>query len=187
MDAEVERLIERFEGAAREFSRGDPAGVKALYSHAADVTLANPFGPAVKGWSEVSAALDFASSRFSDGDVEDFRTVAAYESSDLVTVLGTERWKAKIGGARMSKDSTCASRQRFAAKTEPGRSSIGMLIRSPPQTHGGRSARAECRVGGARSPFVLVLLARMAPVVSQPSEHRILLCRQRNSGRPSIT
>lgn len=99
MDVELERLIERFEGAAREFSRGEPAGVKALYSHAADVTLANPFGPAVKGWPEVSAALDFASSRFSDGDVEDFRIIEAYESSDLVTVLGTEKWKAKVGDA----------------------------------------------------------------------------------------
>jgi ketosteroid isomerase-like protein len=47
----------------------------------------------------VSAALDFASSRFSDGDVHDFRTIAAYESSDLMTVLGTEKWKARVGDA----------------------------------------------------------------------------------------
>ena len=97
MDGDLEKQIERFEDAARRFSRGDPEGVKALYSRAADVTLANPFGPAVKGWDEVSAALDFASSRFSDGDVGDFRTIAAYESADLVTVLSTEGWKAKVG------------------------------------------------------------------------------------------
>ena len=97
VDRELEKQIERFEDAARQFSRGDPEGVKALYSRAADATLANPFGPAVKGWDEVSAALDFASSRFSDGDVGDFRTIAVYESADLVTVLSTEGWKARVG------------------------------------------------------------------------------------------
>jgi ketosteroid isomerase-like protein len=99
VDADLDSLMERFEDAAREFARGDPEGVKALYSNADDVTLANPFGPAVKGWREVSAALDFASSRFSDGDVGDFQTIAAYEDGDLVTVLGTENWKAKVGDA----------------------------------------------------------------------------------------
>jgi ketosteroid isomerase-like protein len=99
VDADLGKLLEHFEGAARDFSRGDPEAVKALYSRAADVTLANPFGPAVKGWAEVSAALDFASSRFSEGDVHDFRTIVAYESSDLVTVLGTEKWEARIGDA----------------------------------------------------------------------------------------
>ena len=99
MDADLEGLMGGFKDAARAFSRGDPEGVKELYSDADDVTLANPFGPAVRGWPEVSAALDYASSQFADGDVDDFQTIAAYEADDLVTVLGIENWKAKVGGA----------------------------------------------------------------------------------------
>jgi ketosteroid isomerase-like protein len=90
-------FIERYQAAARSFSRGDPEPVKALYSHQEDVTLANPFGPAVRGWGKVSAALDFASSRFSEGGVEDFEIIASYRSGDLVTMLATERWQARVG------------------------------------------------------------------------------------------
>jgi ketosteroid isomerase-like protein len=104
VDADLEKVLKEFEAAAQDFSCGDPEGVKALYSHTDDVTLANPFGPAVRGWRAVSEALDFASSRFAEGDVEDFRTIAAYESADLVTVLGTEKWRAKVGGASDAED-----------------------------------------------------------------------------------
>ena len=33
------------------------------------MTLANPFGHAVRGWADVGATLDYVSSRFSDGEV----------------------------------------------------------------------------------------------------------------------
>ena len=46
------------------FSKGDPAPVKLLFSRRDDVMLANPFGPAVAGWSAASEMLDFASSRY---------------------------------------------------------------------------------------------------------------------------
>ena len=71
-------FIERYQAAARSFSRGDPGPVKALYSHKEDVTPVNPCGPAVRGWGKVSAALDFASSRFSGGDGEDVEIIASY-------------------------------------------------------------------------------------------------------------
>jgi ketosteroid isomerase-like protein len=80
------------------FARGDPGPVERLFSHADDVTLANPFGPAVRGWDDVSAALEYASSRFADGDVAEIANLATYASDDLVTRLDIETWSARVGG-----------------------------------------------------------------------------------------
>ena len=90
-------VIDQYHRAADEFSRGDPEPVKQLFSRQEDVTLANPFGPAVRGWDHVSAALDFASSRFRDGSVTSFERIAEYMTDDLVTILETERWQARVG------------------------------------------------------------------------------------------
>lgn len=43
--AELDEVVKEFRRAAWEFAKGNPEPVKALYSHADDVTLANPFGP----------------------------------------------------------------------------------------------------------------------------------------------
>jgi hypothetical protein len=69
-----------------------------VYSHEEDVTLANPFvGPPAKGWGAVSAALDYASSRFRDGRVTSFEPVASYAGSDLPSILEIERWESRVG------------------------------------------------------------------------------------------
>lgn len=83
----LEETLERFRTAANAMARGDADGVKAVYSHADDVTLANPFGQAVRGWADVAAALDYVSARFSDGQVMEFNTIARYETAGLVTFL----------------------------------------------------------------------------------------------------
>jgi ketosteroid isomerase-like protein len=93
----IEGFLGRYQEAVRAFSLGQPEGVKALYSQGDDATLANPFGPAVRGWEAVSKALDFASSRFSDGQVERFEIIATYATDDLVTFLATEHWQARVG------------------------------------------------------------------------------------------
>lgn len=89
--------IQRYHEAANAFSRGDPEPVKALYAHVDDVTLANPFGPAVRGWQRVSAALDFASSRFTDGAVTSFVLLGEHVSDDLASILELENWHARVG------------------------------------------------------------------------------------------
>ena len=93
----LENVIDRYHQAVDEFSRGNPQPVKVLFSHRDDVTLANPFGPAVRGWKQASGALEFASSRFSNGQVSDFERIPEYESADLATILETERWSARVG------------------------------------------------------------------------------------------
>lgn len=82
--------------------------MKALYSHREDVTLANSFGPPVRGWEGVSEALDFASGRFSDGEVTGVDTFASYVSSDLACLLEVEKWGAKWATEMRSPPLSCA-------------------------------------------------------------------------------
>jgi hypothetical protein len=56
-------VVERYHAAARASALGELAQMKNLFSHADDVVLANPFGPAVVGWDAASERLDFASAR----------------------------------------------------------------------------------------------------------------------------
>jgi ketosteroid isomerase-like protein len=95
---DLEETVRRYHDAANQFATGSPDGVKALYSHADDVMLANPFGPAVHGWAAVSEALDRASSAFRDGAVTAFERVAEYAGGDVASIHETERWQAKVAG-----------------------------------------------------------------------------------------
>jgi ketosteroid isomerase-like protein len=92
------QIVDQYHAALDAFSRGDPAPVKTLYSRRDDVTLANPFGYIVRGWTQVSEALDFASSRFRDGEAKGFQPIAEYLAPELATILETERWKARVSG-----------------------------------------------------------------------------------------
>jgi hypothetical protein len=94
----LQEAINQYHSAVDEFSRGDPEPAKRIFSHRDDVTLANPWGPAVHGWGQVSEALNFASSRFREGKVTSFEPVARYKVSKLATILELERWRAKVGG-----------------------------------------------------------------------------------------
>ncbi|MFN2602179.1 MAG: nuclear transport factor 2 family protein [Gemmatimonadaceae bacterium] len=93
-----DQILEQYHSACNDFAKGNPEPVKRLYSQGANATLANPFGPAVHGWKDVSAALDFASSRFRDGEVISFESVGRYESADQSTIFEVEQWTVKFGG-----------------------------------------------------------------------------------------
>jgi ketosteroid isomerase-like protein len=79
-------------------AQGDSSKVKALYSRADDVTLANPFGHAVQGWDDVAAALDYVAATFSEGEVTEFRNLARYEAPGPATLLEVEHWRTRVGG-----------------------------------------------------------------------------------------
>jgi hypothetical protein len=55
---ELEQVVQQYHAALDVFVRGEPEPLKALFSRADDVVLANPFGPAARGWDDASAALD---------------------------------------------------------------------------------------------------------------------------------
>lgn len=95
---DVDQTIERYHSALDSFALGDPEPVKALYGHQDDVTLANPFGPPVRGWANVADRLEYAASTFRDGRPIDFEKLALIVGTDVASLLEIERWEARVGG-----------------------------------------------------------------------------------------
>ena len=60
--SDLGQFIEQYHRAVGAFARGDPDPVKKPFSRGDDVTLANPLGPPVRGWSHVEQATDHAAS-----------------------------------------------------------------------------------------------------------------------------
>src|SRR5215208_6713703 len=94
---DVDELIELYHRAQREFLRGNPEPVKDLFSQREDVTLANPYGPPVRGWEQVSKAVEHAASLHSYGTFVEWQIVAKYVTAELAYVVQIERAEAKIG------------------------------------------------------------------------------------------
>ncbi len=94
---DVDQLIEQYHQALDEFVKGNPEPVKQLFSHRDDVTLANPQGPAVRGWEQVAKTLEHASSQFTDGHNVGYETLAKSVSAEFAYVLLIERDKVKVG------------------------------------------------------------------------------------------
>jgi ketosteroid isomerase-like protein len=96
---ECDLPLEEYHRAALEITNGNPEAYKALYSRRDDVTLANPFGPPARGWSEVSATLDRAASKYQGGQDFGAENVSTVISSDLAYTVEIERFRARVGGA----------------------------------------------------------------------------------------
>lgn len=95
---DLDETIGEYHRALDEFSRGDPAPLKGLYSRRDDATLANPFvGPPARRWTKVMEALDYASSRFRDGEMREFKRISKVEGRDLAVLVEIEEWKARVG------------------------------------------------------------------------------------------
>ena len=98
---EVEGLLRRYKLATAEFVRGNPEPYKALFSHEEDVTLANPFFPVVRGWDEVSVALERTASRLRDGEFLGSDIVSKYVTAELAYVVQLAHERAKVGGSEV--------------------------------------------------------------------------------------
>src|SRR5688572_8057902 len=69
---DLEQVLKEDHEALEAFVRGDPEPKRRVYSREDDATLANPLGPPVRGWAEISKALDHASGLLRDGQVDGF-------------------------------------------------------------------------------------------------------------------
>jgi ketosteroid isomerase-like protein len=97
---DFDEVVEQYHLALNEFLKGNPEPVKGFFSHRDDVTLANPLvGLPARGWEQVSATLEHASSQFTDGENLGFETVAKYVTPEFAYVLLIERDKVKVGGS----------------------------------------------------------------------------------------
>ena len=97
---DFDAVIERYHRAAGEFVKGDNKTYKALFSQGEDVTVANPFFPATRGWKDVEDRMDRAAAWWSEGEVIGFENIIKCVSGDMGYILEIERFHAKIGGSQ---------------------------------------------------------------------------------------
>ena len=95
---DLDEVIERCQLALGEFVKGNPEPMQMMFSHQEDVTLANPLGPAVRGWEQVAETIDRAASNFTDGENEGFEIVAKHVTPELAYIVWVERNEGKVGG-----------------------------------------------------------------------------------------
>src|SRR6266511_2172435 len=100
--SDFDQVIEQSHLALGEFAKGNPEPLKGIYSHREDVGLANPFGPATRGWKQAAETMKRAASNYRDGEVIGFENVAKCVTPDLAYIVEVERYKAKIGGSEDS-------------------------------------------------------------------------------------
>src|SRR5215207_2083039 len=95
---DLDQVVEQYHQALGEVVKGNPEPLKMMYSHREDVSLANPFGPPVRGWEQAAQTMERAASRYRDGEIVGFENVAKYVTAELAYIVEVERFKAKVGG-----------------------------------------------------------------------------------------
>jgi ketosteroid isomerase-like protein len=94
---DLDQVLEQFHLAVGELLKGNPEPVKKLWSHRDDVSLANPFGPPVRGWEQVAQITEHAASVSRDGKFVGSEIVGKYVTPELAYVVQIERAEAKVG------------------------------------------------------------------------------------------
>ena len=96
---DLDEVIEQFDLAQGELVKGNAEPAMKLFSHQEYVTLANPYGPPVRGWEQVAKTIEHAASLRRDGEFVGSEIVAKYVTPELAYVLLIERDKVKVGGS----------------------------------------------------------------------------------------
>jgi ketosteroid isomerase-like protein len=96
---DLDAVLGEYHRALDAFVRGDSSPVKPLYSRGDDATLANPFGPARRGWGEVEQTLDRAAANYRDGRALGFDEVSRLVTPELAYLVEVEHYEAKVGGS----------------------------------------------------------------------------------------
>jgi ketosteroid isomerase-like protein len=94
---QVDQLIDQYQLALDEFMKGNPEPVQELFSHTEEASLANPYGPPVRGWDKVAKTTEHAASLRRDGRTTSFEIVAKYVTAELAYIVQIEHLESKIG------------------------------------------------------------------------------------------
>ena len=94
---DFDEVVEHYHLALGEFVKGNPEPLKGMYSHQ-QITVANPFGPPVRGWKQAAEIADRAALLYRDGEVVGFENVAKCVTPELAYIVELERFRAKMGG-----------------------------------------------------------------------------------------
>ena len=94
---DVDELIERYQLALDEFMKGNPKPVQVLFCHREDASLANPYGPPVRGWDGIAKTTEHAAALRRDGRATGFEVVAKYVTAELAYLVQIEHLESKVG------------------------------------------------------------------------------------------
>jgi ketosteroid isomerase-like protein len=94
---DLDQVVDQYHRALAAFFTGDPEPTKELYSRADDVSLANPFGPPVRGWSQAAETMTRAATHYRDGTAVGFDRMSEYSTPTLAYIVEMERYAVKIG------------------------------------------------------------------------------------------
>src|SRR5206468_12932341 len=88
---ELSQVVEQSHEALRRFVTGDPEPLIALYSRRDDVTIANPFGPPVRGWAQAAVTMRRAAAHYREGRGTGFERIAEWTTPALAYIVEVER------------------------------------------------------------------------------------------------
>jgi|SRR6266508_3384467 len=97
--SDLAQVMEQNHRALDAFVKGDAEPLGKLFSRRDDVTVANPFGPAARGWNQVAETMGRAALNYRGGEATGFERVSEYATADLAYIVEVERFRAKVGGA----------------------------------------------------------------------------------------
>jgi uncharacterized protein (TIGR02246 family) len=97
--ADLAQAMDADHQALNALVQGDPGPKLALFSRAADVTLANPLGPQVRGFEQIAAATEAAAAQIRDGEPIRFERVSEVATAEMAYIVEIERSRAKLGGS----------------------------------------------------------------------------------------
>jgi ketosteroid isomerase-like protein len=97
--SDLDELRDRYHRSVEALIQGNAEPQSVLWSRRDDVTLANPYGPPVKGWERVCQVAAGAASLLREGEGLTFDRISGYETADLAYDVGIQRFRAKLGGA----------------------------------------------------------------------------------------
>lgn len=98
MASDLEQTIELYHHALDQIMKGSADGYRRVYSRSDDCTLANPFGPPVRGWEAVDRTLEGAASHYRDGEATGFELIATNQTPEFAYTVEIERCQARVDG-----------------------------------------------------------------------------------------
>ena len=97
--ASFDEIVEANHEACVSILNGSADGYKAIYSEGDDITLANPFGPPVRGGEKVFERLEKAAANYRDGEAYEAEEISRYVGADFGCLVEIERGRARVAGA----------------------------------------------------------------------------------------
>lgn len=96
---DLDVVVNAYHDALDAFTKGAAGPLLALYSQRDDVVIANPFGPAQRGWSAARDTMARAAENYRDGRALGFDRITTFATPELATIHELERFEAKVGGS----------------------------------------------------------------------------------------